>query len=233
MTRIPRTLLTLCALSLLAFSVTAQEADLINPDRPGIADGSSTVRRGSWQIELGLQRDEQDNDGLITTPLLLRFGVKDNLELRVETAGYATTDGANGVAPVSVGAKYHFADHYGVIVRVFPPSGSSDFKSRDTSGDVRLAADYSYGEKWAFNPNIGVNIEEDSTSLLTALTVQYNLAPTLNVFGDVGAEGSSVLLDGGVAWVLAPDTQLDASIGWGAHGDVPDTFVAVGWSRRF
>jgi hypothetical protein len=221
------------AVSLLAVSLHAQEADLINADRPGIADGSGTVRRGSWQIELGLQRDEQDEDSLISTPLLLRFGVRDNLELRVETGGYVSADDANGFAPVGIGFKYRFAENYGVIVGVSPPSGTSEFKSRDTSGNVRLAADYAYGEKWAFNPNIGVAIEEDSTSLLTALTVQYNVSPTLNVFGDVGAEGSSVMLDGGVAWVLAPDTQLDAAIGWGAHGDVPDGFVAIGWSRRF
>jgi hypothetical protein len=218
---------------LLALAAHGQEPDLINPDRPGLADGSATVRRGSWQIELGLQRDEQEGERLLSTPLLLRFGVLDNLELRVETDGYSSGDDASGFAPIGVGFKYRFADNYGVIVGVSPPSGTSDFESEDTSGDVRLAADYAYGDKWAFNPNVGLAFEEDSTSLLAALTVQYNVSETLNVFVDAGSSGSSVMLDGGVAWVLAPDTQLDAAIGWGAHGDVPDGFVAVGWSRRF
>jgi len=221
------------AVSLLALSAHAQETDLINPDRPGLADGSATVRRGAWQIELGLQRDEQDDESLLSTPLLLRFGVGDNFEFRVETDGYLSADDASGFGPVGVGFKYRFAENYGVIVGVSPPSGTSAFKSEETSGDVRLAADYAYGEKWAFNPNVGVAFEEDSTSLLAALTVQYNLSETLNVFVDAGSSGSSVMLDGGVAWVLAPDTQLDAAIGWGANGDVPDGFVAIGWSRRF
>ena len=221
------------AVALIALAAHAQETDLINPDRPGLADGSATVRRGSWQIELGLQRDELDDDSVLSTPLLLRFGVRDNLELRVETDGYLSGDDASGFAPIGVGFKYRFAENYGVIVGISPPSGTSEFESEETSGDVRLAADYAYGEKWAFNPNIGVAFEEDSTSLLAALTVQYNLSETLNVFVDAGSSGSSVMLDGGVAWILAPDTQLDAAIGWGAHGDVPDGFVAVGWSRRF
>lgn len=220
-------------LFLLAFSAAAQEADLINPDRPGLADGSATVRQGSWQIELGLQSDELDDDRLLSTPLLLRFGVLENLELRVETDGYLSADDANGFAPIGVGFKYRFAENYGVIVGISPPSGTSEFESDETSGDVRLAADYAYGEKWAFNPNIGVAIGEDSTSLLAALTVQYNVSPTLNVFADAGSSGSDVMLDAGVAWILAPDTQLDTSIGWGANGDVADGFVAIGWSRRF
>ncbi len=230
MTRIARVLL---LAALLTSAAHAQEADLINPDRPGLADGSATVRRGSWQIELGLQRDDHNDEHLMSTPLLLRFGVSDNLELRVETDGYVRAKNANGIGPVGIGLKYRFAENYGVIVGVSPPSGTSDFKSEETSGDIRLAADFAYGESWAFNPNVGVAIEEDSTSFLAALTVQYNLSPTLNVFVDGGSSGDSILLDGGVAWVLAPDTQLDAAIGWGANGDVPDRFVAVGFSRRF
>lgn len=237
MTHLAKTLLIPCTMALLAMPARAQDraqdGDLINPDRPGIADGSATVRRGSWQIELGLERDDQDNEHLTSTPLLLRYGLSDRLELRVETDGYVRAQNATGIAPAAVGFKYHFAGSYGVIVAVSPPSGSSDFKSEDTTGDVRLAADFACGEKWAFNPNIGVAVDPDTTSLLAALTVQYNLSPTLNVFADGGSSGSSILLDGGVAWVLAPDTQLDASIGWGAHGDAPDRFVSVGYSRRF
>jgi hypothetical protein len=218
---------------LAAFMVRAQEADLINPDRPGLADSSATVRKGSWQIEVGLQRDDADGGHLTSTPLLLRYGLLENFELRVETDGYLHGEGANGIAPLAVGAKYRFAEQYGLIASISPPSGTSDFQSEETTGDLRLAADLAYGDKWAFNPNLGVGFDEDTTSFLAALTVQYNISPTLNVFADAGSSGESVLADGGVAWVIAPDTQLDASIGFGVHGDAPDRFVSIGYSRRF
>src|ERR1700760_1618907 len=118
-----------CGMKLLAFlsllfaavSAFAQDADLINPDRPGIADGSAVVGRGLFQIEAGLERDHGSDGRSLSTPLLFRYGVSKALELRVEGDGYIHAGGANGFAPLSIGAKYHFADSpsLGVIARVF------------------------------------------------------------------------------------------------------------------
>ena len=45
---------------------------------------------------------------------------------------------------------------------------------------------------------------------------------------------TALILDGGVAWILTKDTQLDASIGTGILGHTaPHPFVSVGYSRRF
>src|SRR6185369_3944857 len=71
--------------------VHAQEADLISADRPGLADGSTTVRRGAFQVELGLERDDENESRTLTTPLLLRYGLTEALELRVETSGWERT----------------------------------------------------------------------------------------------------------------------------------------------
>jgi hypothetical protein len=229
------------ALALLAPAAHAQE-DLINPDRPGIADGSGTLRRGVFQIEAGAERDDQSGSRTLITPALFRYGVTDRFELRVETAGWAHTDHASGLSPVSVGAKLSLQEGLGVIARVFPPSGSGAFRSHQTAGDLRLAADKSFGEKWAINPNVGLAFDEDGRRIsagLAALTVQYNLSPRLNVFADGGLTANrggdaDLLLDGGTAWIVGRDTQLDASIGWGAHGgNVPNVFFAAGISRRF
>lgn len=37
------------------------DEDYINPDRPGIADGSTTVGRGHFQIETAFQREFREN----------------------------------------------------------------------------------------------------------------------------------------------------------------------------
>lgn len=220
----------------------AQEADLINPDRPGIADGSATVKRGVFQIELGAELDDDSGSHTLSTPLLLRYGITDALELRAETAGYGrlseggrTVDGLN---PTSIGMKVHFHDtpSLGVIARFFPASGSGAFHDDNPSGDLRLAADINLGEKWAINPNIGVSSQNDghrTTTGLAALTVQRNLSEKANVFVDGAIDPSSLVLDAGAAWILGRDTQLDVSVGWGAHGDAPKVFWSAGISRRF
>lgn len=235
--------LILVVVILVAPLLRAQEADLINPDRPGIADGSATVRRGVFQVELGGELDDDSGSHTLSTPLLLRYGLTDALELRVETAGFGRVSESGrtktGFNPTSLGLKYHFHDapSLGVIARFFPPSGTGVFHNDNSSGDVRLAADINLGEKWAINPNVGIASENvgscRTTTGLAALTVQRNLTEKANVFVDGAADSSSLVFDAGAAWILGRDLQLDVSVGWGAHGDAPDIFWSAGVSRRF
>jgi len=64
---------------------TAQtDQDLINPDRPGIADGSKVIAPGALQVEFGVERDNFSDTHVISVPLLVRVGVARRLEARVE-----------------------------------------------------------------------------------------------------------------------------------------------------
>lgn len=216
-------------------ALPAAAQDLISADRPGIADSSTVVSPKTLQVEVGVERDT--NPGLITTPLLVRYGLTKQLELRFETAGWAHANGHDGLAPASLGVKYHFLDQpsLAVIARVFPPSGSGIFKSHGTAADVRLAADKDLSEQWSVEGNLGVAHDDNDNFATAAATLQYNLSPKVNVFIDGGATSSpsSLLLDAGAAWIIGKDLQLDVSTGWGAHGDVPDRFIAAGIARRF
>ena len=114
----------------------------------------------------------------------------------------------------------------------------------DVTADLRLANDFEIGEKWAVNPNIGIAVLSDGEHFLAglaALTVQYNVTDRAGVFVDGGVTipeerhgEAAILLDLGGAWIFRPNMQLDASIGWGAHGrTVPSVFWSAGISRRF
>lgn len=195
------------------------EPDLINPDRPGIADGSAVIWPHRFQLEIGVQGETHSDGGtdtrLLFVPTLLRFGLNSAWELRVETNGYIqakTTDQSgvsrtDGYAPISIGAKYHFQDgkgprrpSLGTIVRLFAPVGSSDFGTHRWTGDLRLAADWDLTESgnWSLNPNIGVGYYEDDggdtfTTGLAALTLNYfNRDKTLNPFVDMGLQTPEV-----------------------------------------
>ncbi|HEV2720841.1 MAG TPA: transporter [Thermoanaerobaculia bacterium] len=246
---------TAIAVLAVAFATTsfAQQQEPINADRPGIADGSQTVGRGVFQVELGGERDHfTDGDvHVLSTPLLLRYGLTAPLELRVEGNGWArvTAPGfhTSGWTPASIGAKFHFLDKpsLGVIARWFPPSGTGDFKSDHASADLRLAADVDLSEAWSLNPNIGVASQDDGdgrfTSALAALTLQYNVSKTFNVFVDGGLQSpeskggsAALILDTGAAWIVGNNTQLDVEAGWGARGQSPpNVFVGAGISHRF
>lgn len=228
--------------------------DEANPDRPGIADGSSVVGAGRFQIESGLQREWRSTDDRLTyVPTLLRFGIDEHWEGRVEGNSFGWQGGKAGAMPVSLGLKYNFQasdgagkSGYGVIVRVFPRSGSEAFGTHRATGDVRLVADFALSPAWSLNPNIGVAVEEDGdghqyNTGLFAVTLGYAASKQLNVFVDTGMQsreqrhgGGQVIADTGVAYMLTPDVQFDASIGRGVHGVTPPRrYASAGVSVRF
>ncbi len=246
--------------------VRAQEDDYINPDRPGIADGSTVVGAGRFQIESGIQEEYRRvaslNDYRLFVPTLLRVGLSERWEARVESNLYTWQrvsdpgngfDRSQGASPVSVGMKYHFQDSnstsqpsLGAILRIFPPSGSGEFRSRHTTGDFRLAADWDIAPKWSLNPNLGVGIYVDDqnrpfTAALFATTLNYNPSKTINFFVDTGVQlpekkngKSSIVYDAGIAFLVTHEIQLDFSAGTGTVGSTPPrTFISFGISMRY
>jgi hypothetical protein len=246
---------------------SAEEPDLINPDRPGIADGSTVIGAKTFQIESGIQEEfRRSGDGREHTffvPTLLRFGINRHWEARIEGNTFTritTFDSANltnhtsGLAPISMGFKYHIyntnGDHQislGTIVRVFPAWGSKEFRLQHVTWDVRLAADWNLAPslKLSVNPNIGVGrYEDDKGRLFTAglFAITLNCLPSkkLNPFIDLGVQSpeanngiAAAILDGGIAYIIGRNLQIDASIGRGAHGETPpQPFMGFGISWR-
>ncbi len=187
--------------------------DYINPDRPGIADGSNVVGAGRFEVETGLQREYRSDDAVqdqtLFAPTLLRLGLSGNWEARIESNVYtwvSSFDPAQGsthregASPISIGAKYHFLDSAGVrqpsmgaILRIFPPSGTGSFGSAHATGDFRLAADWDFAPRWSLNPNLGVGVYEGDarrlyTAALFAATLNFNPNKILNLFVDAAIQ---------------------------------------------
>ena len=251
--------------STLALPVLAEEQDTINPDRPGIADGSNVVGAGRFQIEAGVQQEFRRTgvlkDRRVFVPTLLRLGISEQWEARIESNVYTwqreTDDtGVNksqGYAPVSLGVKYHFLDgngpaqpSLGAILRVFPESGSNSFRTRHTTGDFRLAADWDFAPDWSLNPNVGVAVYEDGqqrlfSAGLFAMTLTYSQSKALSFFVDTGVQSpeekngkTAITYDAGVAYLISRDVQLDFSVGAGTAGNTtPRAFLSAGISVRF
>ena len=248
-------------------SARASDAeDYINPDRPGIADGSNVVGAGHFQIETGIQQEYRRNDGndsrTLFLPTLLRMGLDKRFEFRIESNAYSWmkvtnamqgTTRTEGIAPASVGLKYHFVDaleekqpSVGAILRFFPRSGTRDFKTTRATGDLRLVADWDFLPEWSLNPNVGVGIYQDNaqrlyTTGLFATTLNYNPSKKLNFFVDTGLQSpetkhgrTAVVVDLGTAYIVGQDVQLDFSAGSRVEGKTsPRLFLSAGISKRF
>ena len=192
-----------------------QQPDLINPDRPGIADGSTVIGPRRFQIETAYQNEFRKDSGSTERrffiPTLLRFGINTRLEARIEgntfTSSRTTVSGLGssetvGLSPLSIGFKYHFQDQtavgkhasLGTIFRLFPASGSGSFKANHTTGDLRIVADWDFTPSLSLNPNLGIALYEDGNGQtfatgLFAMTLNYfNRDRTINPFIDFGLQ---------------------------------------------
>jgi hypothetical protein len=248
------------ALVLVAISSSYAEQEF-NSDRPGVADGSETVGGGRVQIETGFQREARkagdDPRRATFFPTLLRIGFGEDWEARLESDLYSWMRLSNGTraegwAPLSLGFKYHFLEaqgarpSVGAIVRFSPPSGSNSLRTRHTTGDVRLAADWELTPQWSLNPNVGLGVDEDDegrrfSTRLFAMTLGYRPMPRLELSADVAAQRpeayagrSAVLYSASAAYMLDRNLQIDFTLGArGAGSTPPRSFLAAGFSRRF
>lgn len=246
----------------------SDDDDLINADRPGIADGSTVVGPKTFQFESGIQQEFRRSGNVrehtFFVPTLVRVGIGSRWEARIEGNTFTRVstfvsanpvDRVSGFAPVSLGFKYQIynsnTEHQlslGTIVRVFPTWGSNEFRTQHVTGDIRLAADWNFAPslKLSLNPNVGIaRYEDDEGKLFTAglfaTTLNYLPTKKLNPFVDVGIQTpetsngkTSTIIDGGIAYIIGRNLQLDASIGTRAHGETgPRPFLAFGISWRW
>lgn len=148
-----------CLALSLALSSLAQQSPIV-ADRPGLADGASVVGKGTAQLELGISHEDAD-DSLLSLPTLLRLGITDRLELRVESGVLGVSSGDQDWAPVAVGFKWRMREGdipLSLIASVQPPSGGGPLATHDFEGGVRLTSDIDLGAGFSLTPNVGVGL---------------------------------------------------------------------------
>ncbi|HEX7940607.1 MAG TPA: transporter, partial [Gemmatimonadaceae bacterium] len=264
---VPLALLASAAPRLRAQTATpdSRRCDPINPDRPGIADGSHVVGAGRVQLETGYAQERHVAEGTMSrvssVPALLRIGLGSRVEARLEsntftrervTSPPSAVSTSTGLSSLFLGAKVVLFESPGdsalsvaTIVRVAPPSGTDEFRTGHTTGDVRIVADWQFTPTLSLNPNVGWAEYEGSdgsrfSAALGFLTLSWQPTPRWNPFVDLAYQSRedaggtwAMLVDAGASYLLGCDLALDLSAGQNLHGfSAPKPFVAAGISVR-
>jgi hypothetical protein len=138
---------------------------------------------GRFQVETSVAQDRDDSAGVRQrtwyTPTLLRFGLGDTLEARIETDGRmrsvtSTGNGTssarqteNGYADLALGLKWHIADAEGarpsmaVLAHVDLDSGSSAFRATGKGGSLRLTSEWELNDDWGLGVMPGLAWQHD------------------------------------------------------------------------
>jgi len=257
-----------CGLMLLGLSALAgaAEPDEIVTDRPDFVESSNVVGKGRFQIETSFAQERNKANGFKertwSTPTLLRYGISESLELRLETDGRmrATTDNLNtgarvtesGYADSALGVKWHMADEngwfpsLGVLAHVDLDSGSSAFRAPGTGGSLRLAAEWELPDEFSLGvmPGLATQRSDDGgryTSAIFGIVLGKGWTDRFRTFVEYSAPqiararngGSVTTFDVGGAYLIADNMQVDAAVSRGLNKNTPDWSWTVGFSIKF
>lgn len=252
---------------LAASSTQARQAadDTINADRPDFVESSAVVGKGRFQVETSLGYERASRDGVrerqTATPTLLRFGISDTAELRLETDGWqhawsrgpAAGDAfdASGMSDTSVGVKWRVREGkdgspaLGVLVDAILPSGASRLGSGGVRPSLRGVAEWELPNDFSLGVMPGLASQRNDegqrfTSGIFAVSLGKEINPRTHAFVELAAPqiahgrdgGTQLSLDVGAAYLINKDVQVDAALFRGLNHNTADVSISVGISFR-
>lgn len=252
------------ALLLFTLPLLAKADDAIIPDRPGLVESSKTVGAGRFQLETSFALDRDNTDGIrqrtYYTPTLLRFGLGETLEARIETDGrmrVVTSTGntrqiENGYADLALGVKWHVADAQGarpsmaLLAHLDLDSGSSAFRAAGKGGSLRLTSEWELDDDWGLGVMPGLAWQRDDqgghyASGIFGIVLNRQLNQRGSAFISYSAPqiargrhgGVMTTVDAGGTWLLTNAAQLDTALSRGLNHNTPDWSWTVGLSLKF
>lgn len=259
--------LSLAALCSLALSVPVHAADddAIVPDRPDFVESSKVVGKGRLQIETSAQWERRRDDDLhsrtLTTPTLLRIGLGERAELRIETEGRSIEHDADpatgehaviaGWADTELGVKWHLADgqggspSLGVLLHAALPSGSGALRGHGVRPSLRLSAEWELPNDYslAVMPGVAGETDDDGRRYaygILAASLGRDFGERAHGFLELAAPqiarathgGSQLFVDTGMSWLVNKDCQVDFAVSHGLNHRTPDLGIAFGLSLR-
>lgn len=198
----------------------------------------------------------------LSTPLKLRFGVTRQLEFHLETAGLDqqwSEDGSgqmvssSGFTSPDLGFKVHLLQggtwlpSTGLLVALTLPGRDAVGQRQFVALSPTLALDWELPAALELGLNLGVTASLASKAAdrqhlgRFALAVGRSWAPLterlrtyVELFGQLPFEGddNELCLDGGFAWLLSPNMQLDLTVAAGLTESAPDFGFGLGFSFR-
>ncbi len=237
----------------------------IDTDGPDFVESSEVVGNGRFQFEFDVVTERDRRNAVrattLSTPTLLRFGVADTVELRVETdgalrvidhSGAGTTAGGRG--DTAFGIKWHTQDRdpttftpaVSWILHFETPSGTGQFKGRGVSPSLRtvitweLPHDLSLG----FMPGIRYGSIADGkryASAINGLVLNKQWTGKLRTFVENAVPRIAHAADGGVemswdvgaAYLVTNDWQIGMRAGVAANRNTPTNQVLLELAGRF
>jgi hypothetical protein len=253
-------------LSLASCAALAQEKqEALVSDRPDLVETSEVVGKGRVQLETGVlverQRSADERGRTYTTPTLLRIGLSDSVELRLESEGRTVEHSREkasgerstsaGYADTSIGFSWHVQDGQGmrpslaVLASADLPTGSKRMRGDGVRPSLRVVGEWDLPGELQLGVMPGLALEnKDESGRYTygIFGVVLEKAFSERVHGFTGLAlpqiarsrhgGTEASLDVGAAYFLSKDLQIDTMFSRGLNHRTPYASFTVGLSIR-
>lgn len=243
-------------------NLEAQESEPLEPlitDRPDMTESPTAVPKGFLQVETGsFYESYEENDikyeDLTYNTTLLRYGLIDNLELRIgcnfregstSIGGNQLENVTSGIDPLLLGIKTTITEDKGAFPEIgllghlyLPFTASTDYRPETTGADFRFSFAHTFSETSSLAYNLGAAWGNDSAEIAYVYTISFGQAITaklgayVEIYGDFPEDSSANhLWDAGLTYLINHNVQLDATVGTSIT-DGQDLLLSAGVSFR-
>jgi hypothetical protein len=229
----------------------AQTTTDIETDRPDQTETPYSVGKKMFQAENGFTVAKYDDNfkgyGLVS---LLRFGLSEKFELRAEVTSenlrFGNNNFSKGLLPLEIGFKVNIAEEKGILPKtslithlVLPKAASKDYKATYVVPNFRFTMQHSLSKKQSFSYNLGGEWGADDKKFTPLYTLATGYDITNKLYGYIELFGffpqkqiAEHSFDGGLAYLVKPNLQIDISAGVGLTKTAPQNYWALGLSFR-
>jgi hypothetical protein len=243
---------------------TAIAAEPIDADGPDFVESSEVIGKNRFQYEADalFEQDRRAPVAIQTssTPILLKYGITDTIELRVQTEGYIRIASENGntfqsgTGDTALGLKWHSQDKEDAtgkpsvswLLHFDTPSGSKGFSRPGIRPSLRSVMTWELPQNFALGvmPGIMYDTADDGhryTSGILGVVLNRRVNENFRAFVEMSAQqlahtqdgGTVAYWDIGAAYLLTTDTQLGVRAGVAANQNTPNGYLLFELAQRF
>ena len=253
-------------LALLLTSLPVWAAGPIDTDGPDFVESSEVVgnARFQYEAELTQEHDRRSPSSRTTTatPALLKYGITDAVELRVQTEGYirvAESGGASdsprsGLGDTALGLKWHSQDRdastgkpaISWILHFDTPSGANGFEGQGIRPSLRSVMTWDLPHDLSLGVMPGIKYDTDGegrrfTSGIFGTVLNKRISDKFRAFVELSAPqlahnqngGTLASWDVGAARLLTDDTQIGVRASLAANRNTPNASLLFELAQRY
>ncbi len=225
-------------------------AQTIITDRPDQTESSSTVKKGSLQIEMGIllgftEDDYSSERQLLSPTTLFRYGILRGIELRVLSQLESLKDqnssvNFSGISDLEIGTKIqlfkreHVNTEIAFLSHTILPTGSKDLTNDKWSTINKLSISHVLSDTMGLGYNVGydyfgVGKGNLTYSMALGMSITDHFGFYVEPYGElIDFESYKANFDSGITYLINDNFQLDFSFGTGINHTM--NYLSVGCS---